>query len=157
MARLYYIYTHIYTHVCIHVYSDLNTDACVCIYKTHVYMYTHNVCVMYMCGIHVYIHACVYSHSNIDAFLKIVVHVYLSLFSPHDSPPPQPSPLPTLDPTHLWFCPCVLYTCSWKPFPFSPPFSPPTSPLAIVSRGQLLHQNEDSRWRLNYWPSPEHH
>ena len=53
--------------------------------------------------------------------------------SPHHSPPPQPPPLPTLDPTPLWFCPCVLYTCSWKLFCLSPPLSPPTSPLVTVS------------------------
>ena len=32
--------------------------------------------------------------------------------SPHHSSPPQPFPLPTLDCTPVWFCPCVLYTCS---------------------------------------------
>ena len=35
-------------------------------------------------------------------------------------PPTSPAPLPTLDPTPLWFCPCVLYRCSWKPSAFSP-------------------------------------
>ena len=34
----------------------------------------------------------------------------------HQSYPPQPSPFPTLDSTHLWICPCVLHTRSWKPF-----------------------------------------
>ena len=39
-------------------------------------------------------------------------------------PPPLPPtpPIPTSHPWSypLWFCPCVLYTCSWKPFPFPP-------------------------------------
>ena len=43
-----------------------------------------------------------------------VVQVQLSPFPP----PSQPSPSPTLTPTSLWFCPCVFYRCSWKPFPF---------------------------------------
>ena len=34
----------------------------------------------------------------------------VSIFSP--TFPPQSSPPPTLNPTHLWFCPCVFYTCS---------------------------------------------
>ena len=42
----------------------------------------------------------------------IVVQVQLSPFSTHHSPPPHPSPLPTLGPTPLWLCPCVLYICS---------------------------------------------
>ena len=48
----------------------------------------------------------------------------VSIF-PYHSPSPQWSPLPTLDPNPLWFCPCVLHTCSWHPSPLSPnyPFS----------------------------------
>ena len=46
---------------------------------------------------------------------------------------PQLAPLPTLDPTPVWFCPSVLYTCSRKPCPLFPPLSPPTSPLVTVS------------------------
>ena len=42
--------------------------------------------------------------------------------------PTKPTFLPRLQPPP-WFCPCVLYSSSWKPF--SPP-SPPNSPLAIV-------------------------
>ena len=63
----------------------------------------------------------------------IVVQVQLSPFSPHHSPPSQPSSLPTLNPTPLWFCPCVLYTCSWKPLPLFLPLAPPTSLLVTVS------------------------
>ena len=37
--------------------------------------------------------------------------------SPYHSLPPQPSPPPTLDPTPLWLCPCVPYTCSSTTFP----------------------------------------
>ena len=43
----------------------------------------------------------------------IVVQVQLSPFSPHYSPLLPPSPPATLNPTLLWLCPCVLYTCSW--------------------------------------------
>ena len=32
---------------------------------------------------------------------------------PSPSPSAQPSPLPILDLTTLWFCPYVLHTCSW--------------------------------------------
>ena len=65
----------------------------------------------------------------------IVVQVQLSPFSPHHSFPLQPAPLPTLDPTCLWFGPCVLYTCSWKPFPFTPhhPLLPPLWLLLVCS------------------------
>ena len=52
---------------------------------------------------------------------------------PNPLPQPQPSPLPTLDLNPFWFCPCVLYRCSWKPFPLFPPLSPPTFPRATVS------------------------
>ena len=31
--------------------------------------------------------------------------------------PPHPSPPLTLEPTRLWLCPCVLYTCSLMAFP----------------------------------------
>ena len=34
--------------------------------------------------------------------------------------PAKPTSLPCLHPTH-WFCPCILYSSSWKPFPPSPP------------------------------------
>ena len=49
------------------------------------------------------------------------------------SPPLHPTPanstsLPCLHPPP-WFCPCVLYSSSWKPLS---PVSPPHSPLAIV-------------------------
>ena len=42
--------------------------------------------------------------------------------------PAKPTSLPRLHPPP-WFCPCVLYSSSWKPFS---PLSPPPSPLAIV-------------------------
>ena len=48
---------------------------------------------------------------------------------------PLPLPSTTAKPTSLpcfhlpfWFCPCVFYSSSWKPFS---PLSPPPSPLAI--------------------------
>ena len=73
-------------------------------------------------------------YSAINIFFNfIVVQVQFSAFSFHLSPWPQPSPPPSPNSTHPWFCPCVLYSCSWKPFPLSPPLSPPTSPLVTVS------------------------
>ena len=51
------------------------------------------------------------------------------LFSPSLHPTPaKPTSLPHLHPPAS-FCPCVLYSSSWKPFP---PLPPPNSPLAIV-------------------------
>ena len=60
----------------------------------------------------------------------IVVQLQLSAFSLHPSPPTpaKPTSLPCFHPPP-WFCPCVLYSGSWKPFP---PLSPPTSPLVTV-------------------------
>ena len=60
---------------------------------------------------------------NIFTFF-IVVQVKLSPFFHQHSLPPQPSPLPTLDPNPLWFCPCVLYTCSLMTLPPFPPIIP---------------------------------
>ena len=57
----------------------------------------------------------------------IVVQVQLSPFSPHHSPQLQILPP---DPTLPWFCLCVLYRCSWKPFPIP---SPPIIPSHIPS------------------------
>ena len=55
----------------------------------------------------------------------IVVQLQLSAFLPT---PANPTSLPCFYPPP-WFCPCVLYSSSWKPFsPLS--FSP--SPLAII-------------------------
>ena len=62
-----------------------------------------------------------------------VVQVQMSLFYLHHSIPPQPSPLPNVDPTPLWFCPCVLCIRSWKSFPLFLPLPPPTSSLVTVS------------------------
>ena len=51
------------------------------------------------------------------------------IFSPLLYPTPtKPTSLPCFHPPH-WFCPCVLYSSSWKPF-F--PLSLPPSPLAII-------------------------
>ena len=60
----------------------------------------------------------------------IVVQLQLSAFSPHHSPPTpaKPTSLPCFHPPP-WFCPCVLYSSSQKPFPT---LSPPPSLLAIV-------------------------
>ena len=45
-------------------------------------------------------------------YFVLIVQVQLSPFSSLKLLPPQPSPPPTLHPTPLWFCPCVLHTCS---------------------------------------------
>ena len=55
----------------------------------------------------------------------IVVQVQLSPFSPHHYPHLM------LDPTPIWPCPCVLYTCSLMTFFLHYPPSP--SPLVTVS------------------------
>ena len=73
----------------------------------------------------------------------LVVQVQLSPFTLNHSPRSQPSLPPIPDPTPTWFCPCVLYTCSWKPFHLSPPLSPPTSPLVTVSL-LLISMSTDS-------------
>ena len=66
-------------------------------------------------------------------FLILILHCYsitvVCLFSPSLHPTPaKPTSLPCFHPTH-WFCPCVLYSSSWKPFS---PLSLPHSPLAII-------------------------
>ena len=65
---------------------------------------------------------------NLSLFFKYICNVYflnffyccsstfVSIFPSPLPHPPQPSTLPTLDPTPLWFCPGVLYRCSWKPW-----------------------------------------
>ena len=49
-------------------------------------------------------------------FFLIVVQVQLSPFSHHHFPLPHPPPPPTLNPTPLWLCPWVFYTCSFQEF-----------------------------------------
>ena len=66
-------------------------------------------------------------------FFFVFVQVQLSPLSPHQYPRPQPSPPPTLDPTPLWLCPCVLYTCSLMTLPLFPPLSPSPHPLWSLS------------------------
>ena len=51
---------------------------------------------------------------------------------------PTTPPTPAVPTSHswsypLWFCPSVLYTCSWQPFPLSPhyPLSPPLWLLTV--------------------------
>ena len=57
----------------------------------------------------------------------IVVQLRLSAFSAPPTPC-KPTSLPRLHPPP-WFCPCVLYSSSWKPLS---PLYPPHSLLAIV-------------------------
>ena len=54
--------------------------------------------------------------------------------------PPQPSPPSSPDSTLPWFCPCVLYSCSRKPFPPSSHFTllPPFWLLSDCSLIQCL-------------------
>ena len=54
----------------------------------------------------------------------------MSAFSPLPSTPPQPVPPPSPTSTPPWFCPCVLYSSSYRPLS---PLSPPHSPVAIVT------------------------
>ena len=65
-------------------------------------------------------------------FLNCCSSTVASISPHHHSPPSQPSPPPTLHPTPLWCCPCVLYTCSWKALPHFPLLSPPTYPLVTI-------------------------
>ena len=61
--------------------------------------------------------------------------------SPHHSPPPYPPPPPNLNPSPLWLCPCVLYTCSLMILPFLSfiiPFPPPLWLLSVCSLLQRL-------------------
>ena len=63
-------------------------------------------------------------------FNYFIVQLQLSVFTSHHSPPTpaEPTSLPCFHSSPLFY-PCVLYSCSWKPFP---PLSSPTSPLVTV-------------------------
>ena len=72
--------------------------------------------------------------SRLFFFLFIIaVQIQLSPFPPYNSPMAHPSPPPILNPTPIWLCLCVLYTCSLTMLPLPPPLSPPLSPLVTVS------------------------
>ena len=81
-------------------------------------------------------------HLSLMLFIKNIFYccssTVVSIFSPPLSPP-QPSPLPILDPTPLWFCPCDLYKCSRNPSPFPPhyPFPPPSGYCQFVLKKSL--------------------
>ena len=56
--------------------------------------------------------------------------IVVSIFSPPlPTTPAKPTSLPCFHPPP-WFCPCVLYSSSWKPFSL---LSPPPSPLTTVT------------------------
>ena len=63
---------------------------------------------------------------TINIFKIILLFNYSCLHFPPTSA--TPTSLPCFHPPP-WFCPCVLYSSSWKPFS---PFFPPHSPLAII-------------------------
>ena len=66
-------------------------------------------------------------------FFIIVVQVQLSLFSRHHSPLSHLLPPPTLNPSPVWLCPWVLYTCSLAALPFISPITPLPLPLWLLS------------------------
>ena len=78
-------------------------------------------------------------HSLVFIYFLLLFKYSLSPFSPHHSLLPYPSPPPTLNPTPLWLCPCVLHTCSLMIFPPFLPLSPPPSPLVTAIHCFLKH------------------
>ena len=74
-------------------------------------------------------------------YFFIVVQVRLSPLSTHHAPPPHPPPPSHLNPTPLWLCPQVLYTCSLMIFPLLSPIislDPPLWLLLVCSLFQCL-------------------
>ena len=53
-------------------------------------------------------------------YFFIKVQIQLSSLSHSQFPLSHPLPPPTLNPTHLWLCPWVLYTCSLSLFQMQP-------------------------------------
>ena len=51
----------------------------------------------------------------------LLLFKYCCLHLPHTTPPPQPFLPPSPDSIPSWFCPYVLYSCSWNPVPLTPP------------------------------------
>ena len=67
------------------------------------------------------------------SFFLSVVQVQLSPFSPHHSPPPQPSPPSTLKPTPFGFFHVSFVYVPWWTFPYFLPLSLSPTPLVTVS------------------------
>ena len=57
-------------------------------------------------------------------FKFFIVQIQLSPFFPLCSPLPHSPPPPTLNPSPLWLCPWVLYTCSFMTLHLFPLLSP---------------------------------
>ena len=67
----------------------------------------------------------------------IVVQVQFSTFSHHHFSPPQPPPLPTLNPSFLWLC--FLYACSLMTLPLLSPIIAPPPALWLLSVCSLFN------------------
>ena len=74
------------------------------------------------------------NHEGINIFSFFLFFKYGCLHVPPITPlnPTYHHLLPLILPP-LWFCPCVLYTCSLMTLPLFSPDIPPSSPLVSVS------------------------
>ena len=102
----------------------VSINMCTCMCKKGASMYFLHSEMYYKCPfvlVYVSFNLIMQSH-----FFTLLLFNYSCL---HFLPTPaKPTSLPCFHPPP-WFCPCVLYSSSWKPFS---PISPPHSPLAIV-------------------------
>ena len=75
------------------------------------------------CTVFIYFLKLHYIYFNFSLFLFIYFYccssTVISIF-PSPLPTAHTSPHPTLDPSPLWLCPCVLYTCSLMTLPLFP-------------------------------------
>ena len=61
-----------------------------------------------------------YLWRNVFSIILLLFQLQLSAFTAVEKLLNKPSPPPCPASTPPWFCPSVLYNCSWKPFPLSP-------------------------------------